>query len=327
MELGYGELAVSDAYKARLLLDSFLGVFDTSVLSSGLDENSLPRKVSAALAGIAREPDTAAAREHKAGEVSRAKLLQHEAFQVMVSALIYVRAYHDAIQVLDEAIVLCGSSEQLQDLCTQVKEKSRFMEQWLRARYQSLEYIQQSMKQGFVDRVAYPWINPDELQRGNKAMKKVKRKFETSSANATLGLSSVGGTISDNYGVFARQDISQDTLIVTDRSALTILEFQGKENCWACSEPLGQNSISVSCCKAIFCSELCKTEATNTYHRVLCGKDFGWLYEASKDANELTNDMVPLLLMKILATAVQQNARPLKGTSSQSSDFLPQVWF
>lgn len=322
MELGYGELAVSDAYKARLLLDSFLGVYDTAVASSDLDKDSLPCKVSAALAGIVGKRDTGAARESEAGNVSRATWLRQQAFMVMGSALIGVRAYHDAIQVLDEAIMLCGTSEQLQTLCSKAKDESRYMEQSLQARHQTPGHIQQSMKQGGVERVAYLWINPEELGRGKKAMKKVKNKFETASTNATLGPSSVGGTTSDNLGVFARQDILRDELIVIDRSAFTVLNVEGKENCWACSGPLGYETVAMNCCKAKFCSESCKTEAINTYHRVLCDKDFTWLYEASKDADPVSSDMIPLMLMKILATAVQQNARPLKGTPARSPTFV-----
>lgn len=57
-------------------------------------------------------------------------------------------------------------------------------------------------------------------------------------------------------------------------------------------------------CKARFCTESCKTKTMNNYHRVLCGRDFKWLCEACKDANMLSNDMIPLLLMKVLATAI-----------------------
>ena len=310
IELGYGELAVSDAYKARLLLDSFLGAFDTNVTYSDLGKDSLPCKVSAALAGTVWKSDMGTDREHDAGSLSSAKFLQQQAFLVMASALIYLRGYYDAIQVLDEAIVLCGTCEQLQNLRSQAEEKFRSFEQL----HQEIPgFGTQSTKVGGVKRVAYPWISPEELGRGNKALKKVKSKFETTSTNATLGLSSVGGTTSDNFGIFARQNISRRDLIVTDRSAFTVFNVQRKENCWACSEPLDHSVVRMSCCNVMFCSESCKTEATNSYHRVLCGKDFTWLYEASKDVNELSNDMIPLFLMKILATAVQQNAKPLKG--------------
>ncbi len=304
IRLGYGELAVSDAYKARVLLDSFLSAFDTNGARLDPDGDGLPVKVHAALVRVDGERDTGAAREVEAGNVSIAKRLQEQTFLVMASALVSVRAYHDATQVLDEAIVLCGPSEQLEVVHLQVQKKSRSMEQWLRVHYQSPNYIQQSMKQGGVERVAYPWINPEEIRRGNKAMKKIKNKFEIASTNATLGPTSVGGVVSDNHGVFARQDVSRNDLIVMDKSAFTVLNFQGKKNCWACSEPLHDETISMNCCRATFCSHSCKTEAMNSYHRVLCKKDFKWLYEASKGADQESNDMIPLLLMKVLATAV-----------------------
>lgn len=140
MNLAYGELAVSDAYKARLLLDCFLDVFDTNVAYPDLDKDSLPCKVSAALAGNTRDSVTGAARDYEAGNVFNAKSLQQQAFLVIAAALISVRAYHDAIQVLDEAIVLYGASEQLQSLCSQAKGESGSMKQCFQSRHQTPAY-------------------------------------------------------------------------------------------------------------------------------------------------------------------------------------------
>ena len=324
--MGYGELAVSDAYKAHLLLESFLGVTSSSMAQWELDKDSLPYKVIDAIARNINELDPAVV--GKVGPaVSLTKRLQEKTFLVMIRALISIRAYHDAIWVLDKAIVLCGTSVSLQELRSEVDERSRDMRKRLQSQQRSPEYIQRTMELGGVERISYPWIDPEELKRGNKAVKKVKAKFETSSSNATLGLSSVGSTTCDNFGVFARQDIPRGDLIVTDKSAFTVLNVQLIPNCWACSEPLGEIVISMSCCKVMFCTESCKIEAMNTYHGVLCGKDFRWLYKASKDAYELSNEMIPLLLMKVLATAVQQNAKPLKGMFVWSLKLMFQLHF
>ena len=201
MELGYGELAVSDAYKVHLLVNSFLGVFDTNNAKSDLDKDSLPYTISAALVGTMEKQDTRAARGFDASILSNAKSLQQQAFLVMASALIYLRGYYDAIQVLDEAMVFCGTSEHLQELSLQAKEKFRSLEPW---HHHLPGCGPLSTKHGGIKRVAYPWITPEELERGNKAFKDVKSKFETVSMNAAIGLSSVGGTTSDNFGVFAQ---------------------------------------------------------------------------------------------------------------------------
>ena len=280
-----------------------------------LYKDGLPYKVRVALAGIIKKAHAGTTRASGDDVVSLAKSLQQQAFVVMASALISVRAYNDAIQVLDEAAILYGRSGKLQGLRSQAEAELRLMEQSLQAQKHSPYYIQQSMKQGRVGRAAYPWISPEELRRSNKAVKKIKAKFETASVNknAILGPSTVGGVTDDSFGVFAREDIVRDELIVIDTSAFTAFNIHSKENCWACSEPLSHNTFSMPCCGTEFCRESSKTEATKTYHQSLCGKDFRWPYEASKDAQQQSNDMIPLLLMKVLATAVQQNASPLKG--------------
>lgn len=46
--------------------------------------------------------------------------------------------------------------------------------------------------------------------------------------------------------------------------------------------------------------EISSSNVTLRPSSVLCGKDFKWLYEACKDADMLSNDMIPLfVLMKI----------------------------
>lgn len=312
--MGYGELAVSDAYKARLLVDSFLGFFNTNTVLLYPDNDSLPCKVNAALARTVKKSDTEFAAKREPG-MSMAKQLQGEAFRIMVMALISVRAYHDANRVLDEMTMIWGTSELALGPRLRVTRLVRVFEHVLQAQQSSPEDIPEMIKRGAVDRVPYPWINPEELRRGNKAVKKAKMKFGTFSSNATLGPSSVDGAKSDSLGVFARQNITQGELIMTDKSGFTVRNAQDGSKCWACSEPLSHNAVPTDCCKARFWTEPCKSEAMKTYHRALCGKDFNWLYEASENADLLSNDMIPLLLMKVLATAVQQNAKPLKGTS------------
>lgn len=71
----------------------------------------------------------------------------------------------------------------------------------------------------------------------------------------------------------------------------------------------------MTCCKDRFCSVSCKTEAVNTYHKALCGRDLSWLYDKCKDADPISNSMIPLIMVKILAAAVQSNAKPLKIAS------------
>ncbi|KAK0512583.1 hypothetical protein JMJ35_004600 [Cladonia borealis] len=90
-------------------------------------------------------------------------------------------------------------------------------------------------------------------------------------------------------------------------------------------------AIQMTCCTSKFCSETCMQEAEDTYHNVICGKGFSWLHRACTEADQVYCDKIPLLLVKILATAVQQNWKPLRvscirtlkaETSSKSSKIL-----
>lgn len=92
-----------------------------------------------------------------------------------------------------------------------------------------------------------PWINSEELRRGNKVVQKVNIESETPSPNATLGPSSVGSAPCDSLGVFARKRLLRGDLIVTEKPALTALNFDGRPNCWAYSEPRGYEIVAVDC--------------------------------------------------------------------------------
>lgn len=51
----------------------------------------------------------------------------------------------------------------------------------------------------------------------------------------------------DSVGVFARKGLLRGSLIVTDKPALTALNFEGRPNCWAYSEPRGYEIVAVDC--------------------------------------------------------------------------------
>jgi len=172
--------------------------------------------------------------------------------------------------------------------------------------------IELTSKRGRVDRVAFPWIVPEEFTRSKKA---IKTKFEGASSNAVIGPSSLGNSVDGSFGVFAQQAIPKGQSIVLDKSMLTDFNLPGGRYCSACCESLEGEGVAMSCCTARFCNEKCKAEASNSHHRILCGKDFSWLYDACKNADPVFNEMIPIIMVKVFAAAIQANASPLKIAS------------
>ena len=42
----------------------------------------------------------------------------------------------------------------------------------------------------------------------------------------------------------------------------------------------------MTCCTSKFCSERCIQHGKDTYHDIICGKDFSWLYKVWKGADQ-----------------------------------------
>ncbi len=110
--------------------------------------------------------------------------------------------------------------------------------------------------------------------------------------------------------MFAKCDIPKGQRIILDKSIFCDYNIPGGNYRGACCESLVGKGIPVGCCQTQFCSDDCKSKALSNYHKSICSKDFAWLYDECKDV-DFQNDTIPLVMLKILATAVQQGVKPL----------------
>lgn len=304
LTLGYGELATTDAYRGRILCEAI----STEACQKWKEgDGSLTDKVVQAI--ISKVPRSDFDIFGVKDEIS---VIEEMAWLVMAQGLMCIRAWYDAISVLQDGLKKFPSSFTLKTLLAEVKIGFEQLEKDFEAHGYDSGTVQKTIKRGRVDRVAYPWIVPEELTRSTKAFKKIKAKIASTATKVGIAPSDLGGTMDGNYGVFAKADINKGETILLDKSIYTEFNIPGINDCSACSQHLHGSSVTVDCCKAKFCSESCKAEAVNAYHRILCGKTFSWLHAACKDADDISNAMVPLLMVKVLATAIQQNSKPLK---------------
>ena len=318
LSLGYGELTAADAYRCRLLCEA-VSTDACRIWKEG--DGSLTDKVVKAVKSAIPGSDFAIVKRE-------IRAIEEMAWLVMAQGLMCIRAWYDAIAVLEEGLKNYPDNSLFKILLAKLKPALGKLKEELRAQGHDRATISMAMKRGRVDRVAYPWIVPEEFTRGTKAIKKVKVKFEAAATNASIAPSGLGGTTDDNYGVFAKCDINKGDQILLDKSIYSDFNIHNVNNCSACSCPLNGSNVTVDCCKAKFCTESCKTEALNAYHKILCGKDFTWLYDACKDTDSMTNEMIPLHMVKVLATAIQQNAKPLKVAcvGTLKADYLKPVF-
>ena len=244
--------------------------------------------------------------------IDELRVINQKAVFIMAQGLMCIRAWYDAISLLEDGLKKYPTNNYFRLLLAKLKPHFESLKKDLKTRNSGSATVQTAWKRGLVERVAYPWIAPEESARGNKAMKKLKTKFETAATNVSIAPSGLGSQSHNNYGVFAMSDIKKAERILLDISIYADSNTLDPNDCSACSQPLHGNAITVDCCDAKFCTESCKAQALNAYHKTLCGKNFRWLYAACNKATGITNEMIPLHMMKVLATAIQQNSKPLK---------------
>lgn len=58
--------------------------------------------------------------------------------------------------------------------------------------------------------------------------------------------------------------------------------------------------------------------AQSTLHRPMCGDNFEWLYEERDPKDSVHTNLVPIVMVKVLAAAVQQKSNPLKVASASA---------
>lgn len=158
------------------------------------------------------------------------------------------------------------------------------------------------------------------------------------------------GTNVGPLGVFAKRTIHKDEILLTDHNLTVVPVTPSKklQHCDACHALLippflrdGEVRRPPCCHNVAYCSIKCASAALNGYHKVLCGKDFKWLYKSAAN-KELDPSWQPGALLRILAIVVADLratpsakmhplqhpllARLTAGYESDPSQAKEQVW-
>jgi hypothetical protein len=178
---------------------------------------------------------------------------------------------------------------------------------------------------GFVRREIYPWNEhePDRLKEIavlNEMMTEVAPKLEVKVVELPVLSSKPGScesTVVQQLGVFAREDLAPEEIILDETSILTANNKLQDALCDACNADLptldsedAKNTIACPDCEVVFCSQRCSDAASQAYHPALCGKD---VESIAKDTSpdEAAESLYSLLLLRSLAMAQTQDCHPL----------------
>jgi hypothetical protein len=152
-------------------------------------------------------------------------------------------------------------------------------------------------------------------------MSKVAPKLEVAAVNLPTLTTAQGGAlesqISQQLGVFAKDDITPGETVLNETSFLTANNKLQDAICDACSadlpdidSPKFNATVSCSECEVVFCSQQCHDKAMELYHPALCEMD---VEAIARDVppSESADSLYTLLLLRTLAMAETQQCNPL----------------
>ena len=173
-------------------------------------------------------------------------------------------------------------------------EKYSRLEDRLRVQGQVTETIDRIFRSGQSKRVAYPWVEFKDFEMSPKSMIKLNAEFQVASEHTCIKKNPLWGASTrdrvgeEHHGVFAKCKILQGEMILITRPIWTDEETRnGDKLCPASYYYISESlTIQPTYCMPRFCSESCMQQADDTYHNIICGKDFSWLQKAPREVEQ-----------------------------------------
>ncbi|OQD71329.1 hypothetical protein PENPOL_c001G08955 [Penicillium polonicum] len=341
-KLGFPDLAAADAYRALALLES--------VVDPDECEFHAKRKVDPSQQ--APEKATNESDDEDEDEDDNTMPITQEEYDaiidqvyvLLVRSLVRCGCYRDAFEFGVRGLALLEKRSATASVAALNVQMDR-VKQIYKSRSGSetenieLDSINPSVlpAQGFARRVLYPWNehepdrrSPETLNLLNERLAVIAPKCEVRAvALPVLHASADDDTsnmdVSVQLGLFAKEDIAPDEIILRESSLLTATNRLHDDLCDACNAPLPDLSAAEppvacegGCVDIIFCSQACHDTAQEVYHGAICGLEDG-LDSIGKDVPD-PKDKADYLYLLLLGRALAMSA-----TQDKHALDLPEV--
>ncbi|KAL9576061.1 MAG: hypothetical protein Q9212_007419, partial [Teloschistes hypoglaucus] len=310
--MGYTDLAVGDVWKAAILND--LKIETTHRVRAQLGAEATKARLETILES------------------------QKDIYVSLACFLLLLEDYAELIEICNEGIAKYGTilEEVFSTFRTKAEEQlesrnpglnSNSTAQNIYKTYYGEGEFEKSLESAYSRFLAYPFMPPKYLRRQPKDVAQSKLLFHTGTTPCHLLSSSVrkGDASHDVFGIFATRKIKPGEILFEDRTVLGSCSVSASapstlpeeyvhnvrarlcENCYGTT----YSEITASCCNTYYCSFHCRDIALACYHKVLCGKDFTWLFD---DCKRLPRSVAGngALWLRILAICVQSGLHPLE---------------
>ncbi|CAD6446808.1 a2d98197-90f5-4361-983f-9c74acac787e [Sclerotinia trifoliorum] len=259
------------------------------------------------------------------------------AYRCLVRGLLHCAAFWDGLTVVKIALEEFPHDVELLHLRGNLLHsfRNRHEETIQDAKDANIRNIIASSRPGLIYQKKYPWMASKLFVRTPRLVRQVNSKFESSNAEVRPVVFGSPGTASTfkllsslpkhadvgPLGIFAKRDIAEGESILIDKSYACISDIAPSTGqfCDACHAALippfmfPSQIVRPSCgCKVSFCSEGCHNVAVKGYHKIQCGIDFSWLYNAGSHQT----DWDPIMFLRVICIVL--------STPGWSKDSIPQ---
>lgn len=347
-QLGFPDLAAADAYRALSLLESVVDPDECEfharrkVEDHAEQQQNSSESVNAQVQSEEQE-DEDEDEDEDDGTVpvtmEEYNSLISEVYTILVRGLVRCGCYRDAYEFGVRGIDLLQELAQTSAAISVTPELNEQMEQ-IKQVYKSRTAAEGDIDvnsidsarlpaQGSARRVLYPWNAhepdrraPEELAFLNKRLEHVAPKCEVravalpalhTSTAAENADADANEEVSVQLGLFAKEDIKADEIILRETSLLTATNRLHDDLCDACNAPLPELSAAEppvacegGCADTIFCSQDCHDTAQKIYHGAICGLEDG-LESIGKDIPD-QKDKADYLYLLLLGRALAMSA-------------------
>ncbi|CAG8947572.1 unnamed protein product [Penicillium salamii] len=331
-KLGFPDLASADAYRALALLESVIDPDECEFHAKRkVDPSNQEKEVNGSDSDSEEDEDDTVpiTQEEYDAIIDRVYTLlvrslvqcgcYRDAFEFGVRGLALLKANSSAVAVLNEQL---GHVKEIYESRTGSKA--------------DLTAINPSQLpgQGFARRVLYPWNehepdrrSPETLSLLNERLSTIAPKCEVRAVSLPVLHDTADDSmeVSIQLGLFAKEDISPDEIILRESSLLTATNRLHDDLCDACNAPLPDLSAAQppvacegGCVDIIFCSQACHDTAQEVYHGAICGLEDG-LDSIGKDIAD-PKDKADYLYLLLVGRALAMSA-----TQEKHALDLPEV--
>ncbi|KUJ09695.1 uncharacterized protein LY89DRAFT_657159 [Mollisia scopiformis] len=323
--LGYPELSLGDAYKARLLveagLDPMPSILGEDVRKASRKKIHVLHTTDPAWKRWAHTVSTPQLLAEKVGEML--KRLELQVWTELMEGLMAANCARDYQRLAREAVEKFPEDEffpsEVVNANSWFAQRKVLLEQAVERGEMSEGSAETTLGNGGVYPVAYPWMSEGNgfLGRSEEVFEGIQEDFRRVSDNCMVVRSTIRNTPAgdgqeatteeDCIGAIATRPIlAGETILIDSMSTGTVGVDADPDGCpTCCASPV--SNFWNTCCPTLYCSQTCASLALSTFHAPLCGKDVSYLYEAAKKATATTDfSLDALLLLRVLALTLEE---------------------